>query len=227
MNNQLIQLKVKQRLNKLDSQDYDNIPTWMIVEAFNKAQREVAREKTKLGELDKQAIEDLNPILVKTPLEGNWNKTYFQSVPRPNDFMSYNKIVPVATREDCTNPRRLKTYLVEEGNIEFIVKDPFRKPSFKWGETVVTMMNSAFRIWSMDEFQVESADLYYYRFPKDISVSGSVDPSTGVTSSQEQQCEFKDDLVEVIIDRAVSIIAGDIESVNEYQISNTSVQRQQ
>jgi hypothetical protein len=38
MLNQTIVLKVKQRLNKLDSQDYDNLETWQIIEAFNKAQ---------------------------------------------------------------------------------------------------------------------------------------------------------------------------------------------
>ena len=37
MNNATIQLKVQQRLNKLASQDYDNIECWQIVEAFNKA----------------------------------------------------------------------------------------------------------------------------------------------------------------------------------------------
>ena len=38
MNNQILQLKIKQRLNKLDSNDYDNIEHWQIIEAFNKAQ---------------------------------------------------------------------------------------------------------------------------------------------------------------------------------------------
>ena len=38
MNNTIIQLKIKQRLNKLDSQDYDNLECWQIVDAFNKGQ---------------------------------------------------------------------------------------------------------------------------------------------------------------------------------------------
>ena len=37
MNNDTLQLKLKQRLNKLDSQDYDNIEPWQMIEAFNKA----------------------------------------------------------------------------------------------------------------------------------------------------------------------------------------------
>ena len=43
MNNDTLQLKLKQRLNKLDSQDYDNIEPWQMIEAFNKAQLEWCR----------------------------------------------------------------------------------------------------------------------------------------------------------------------------------------
>ena len=45
MLNSTIQIKIKQRLNKLDSQDYDNIECWQVVEAFNKAQVEWARRQ--------------------------------------------------------------------------------------------------------------------------------------------------------------------------------------
>ena len=36
MDNSTVQLKLKQRLNKLDSQDFDNIESWQFIEAFNK-----------------------------------------------------------------------------------------------------------------------------------------------------------------------------------------------
>ena len=45
MNNNLLQIKIKQRLNKLASFDYDNIECWMIQEAFNKAQLEWVRRR--------------------------------------------------------------------------------------------------------------------------------------------------------------------------------------
>ena len=38
MLNSAILIKVKQRLNKLASNDYDNIETWQIIEAFDKGQ---------------------------------------------------------------------------------------------------------------------------------------------------------------------------------------------
>ena len=45
MLNSTIVIKLKQRLNKLDSQDYDNIECWQAVEAFNKAQVEWCRRQ--------------------------------------------------------------------------------------------------------------------------------------------------------------------------------------
>jgi hypothetical protein len=45
MNNNLLQLKIKQRLNKLSSMDYDNIECWQVQEAFNKAQLEWVRRQ--------------------------------------------------------------------------------------------------------------------------------------------------------------------------------------
>ena len=45
MLNSTLRLKIQQRLNKLASQDYDNIECWQIVEAFNKAQIEWVRRQ--------------------------------------------------------------------------------------------------------------------------------------------------------------------------------------
>ena len=57
MLNSTILIKVKQRLNKLDSQDYINVEAWQILEAFNKAQVDWCRRNlhgtntTKEGDL--------------------------------------------------------------------------------------------------------------------------------------------------------------------------------
>ena len=72
MLNSTIQLKIKQRLNKLDSQDYDNLECWHIVEAFNKAQVEWCRRQlhgfNQFKEGDEQSnrrIDDLQILLTE------------------------------------------------------------------------------------------------------------------------------------------------------------------
>ena len=38
------------------------------------------------------------------------------------------------------------------------------------------------------------------------------------------ECEFKDDIIELIIDEAVKILAGDIESHNQQQTATSQVE---
>ena len=77
MNNNTLLIKLKQRLNKLDSQDFDNIECWQFVEAFNKAQVEWCRRNLHGGnmykegdELSKKRIDDLQPLLIELSLTG-------------------------------------------------------------------------------------------------------------------------------------------------------------
>ena len=57
--------------------------------------------------------------------------------------------------------------------------------------------------------------LVYYRTPRRIEIVGSVDPYTGNAVVADVISEFKDDIVEVIIDHAVSTLAGDISDSNQ------------
>jgi hypothetical protein len=52
-----------------------------------------------------------------------------------------------------------------------------------------------------------------------------VDPYTGVQSTQNVECEFKDDIIELIIDETVSILAGDMESGNQFSRGTETAER--
>ena len=67
--------------------------------------------------------------------------------------------------------------------------------------------------------------LIYYRQPIKIQIVGCVDPYTNIASTVEVQCEFKDDIVELIIDEAASILAGDIESGNQFSRGTETAER--
>ena len=86
MNNQILQLKIKQRLNKLDSNDYDNIEPWQIIEAFNKAQMQWVRRnlhgfnRNQEGdEGSKRRIDDIQILLVDQVLTGTTRALFFES----------------------------------------------------------------------------------------------------------------------------------------------------
>ena len=48
-----------------------------------------------------------------------------------------------------------------------------------------------------------------------IEILNCTDPYTQVASPADVTCEFKDDVVELLIDEAVSIVAGDIELASQ------------
>ncbi len=232
MNNITLQLKVKQRLNKLDSQDYDNIQCWQIVEAFNKAQVEWVRRQvqgvniTKTGdEQTKVRIDDLQKLLKEEPLVLSDRGLYVQSQELPKDYLFFKRLDGHANKGCCDNPMAMTiTYLAEEENVPLLLGDELKKPSFEWGETFCTLVGNKIRIYTNGEFGFHESHLMYYRLPRFIQIAGCVDPYTTLQSTADITCEFKDDIAEILVDEAVNILSGDIESTTQYQISQQNVQ---
>jgi hypothetical protein len=230
MNNQILQLKIKQRLNKLSSNDYDNIESWQIIEAFNKAQLQWVRRQLHAGnarkegdEGSKRRIDDLQILLVDQVLTGTQNAKYFESTSLPSDYLEFKRVSTLA-KSECCPADSMTVYLAEEANVDSLLNDNFRNPSFEWGETFCTLFNDTLRIYTDNKFTVINPTLTYYRKPVYIQITGTIDPYTGLTSTTDVSCEFRDDITELIIDECVGILAGDIESINQLQIAKQSVE---
>lgn len=230
MTNNLLRLKFQQRLNKLSTFDYDNIECWQISEAFNKAQREWYRRqvhgfnsKKESSEQSIALIDDLQKFITVDVLNGENTDSYFLTDLLPTDYSYFIKISALANKDLCKG-RLMTVYLAEEANADVLVSDAFKGPSFEWGETFTTVDTNRFKIYTNNDFFVQSATLSYYRKPLDVTFDNCINPATGVINSN-QECEFKDDVVELIIDNAVAIIAGDIESFNQFQRADTNAQK--
>jgi len=230
MLNSTIVIKLKQRLNKLDSQDFDNIECWQAVESFNKAQVEWCRRQlhginiTKEGDEQSTRRKDDLQVLLTTEELATVDKKDFFSLPIPTDYLQWKRVDAFACK-DCCEDRRMTIYLAEEGNLNQLLRDKAKKPSFEWAETFATLINNNIHVYTNDEFEISDASLTYYRQPRQIQVQGCVDPYTNIESLTEVESEFKDDIIELIIDEAVSILAGDIESGNQYGRGTETAER--
>jgi hypothetical protein len=230
MNNQTILIKIKQRVNKLASNDYDNIENWQVLEAFNKGVVAWCRRnlhglnvKQTGDEQSKARIDDLQVILVDTPVNFVKRDGYYDTT-LPADYFEWKRISAKATNSCCDKPRPIVITLAEEANVDEINRDFLKKPSFEWGETYCTMKNNVLKVHTNNEFDVTEGILFYYKQPRHIEIAGTVNPYTGVTSVANVECEFKDDLVELFVDEAAKIIAGDIESFNQQQTATQQVE---
>ena len=231
MDNNLLQIKIKQRLNKLASLDYDNIECWQIAEAFNKAQLEWVRRQVhgnnirKEGdESTKMLIDDLQRLLVESLINTTDNTVYYSTDVIPTNYLYFKRLSAFATTDCCTQPRLMTIYLAEVADADVLLSDAFRSPSFEWSETFATMQNDQFRIYTNNLFTIANASLTYYRMPTNVEFFNCVNPSTGATYGTDVPCEFKDDIVEMIIDDAVALLAGDIEQFNQYTRNKSNSQ---
>jgi hypothetical protein len=215
MSNTLLQIKVKERLNKLSSNDYDNVEGWQIVEAFNKFQLAWCRDRIKEDEGTKKHLVDLEVLLTTTQLLGTNKKLYFETVLLPEDFFEYKRTIATATHPDCELERRIKVTLENEGDVDELLGDDNARPDFDWAETFATLVGGRLRIYTDERFAVQEAEMLYYRYPKNVLIAGTVDPSTGQVSPKDVVCEFKRDVFEILVDGAAGILAGDIESFNQ------------
>ena len=230
MLNSTLIIKVKQRLNKLDSQDFDNIECWTVVEAFNKAQVEWVRRQLHginiVKEGDEQStrrIDDLQLLLgtINIPFVKSEISSYADL---PDNYLQWKR-VDITAKKGCCDDRRMSVYLAEEGNLNQLLFDNAKKPSFEWAETFATLKSNKVNVYTNNEFDITSGALTYYRQPVRIEVQGCVDPYTGVQTITDVECEFKDDIVELLIDEAASILAGDIESGNQFSRGTETAER--
>jgi hypothetical protein len=231
MNNATIQLKVKQRLNKLASNDYDNIECWQVVEAFNKGQVAWCRRnlhglniKQTGDEQSKRRIDDLQVILTEVPIALTDMGDYYESNGIPANYFEWKRVDGAASNDCCNDPRKMVIYLAEEANVDELLRDKMKQPNFEWGETFCTLKDNNLRIYTNGEFDIPNANLSYYRQPRYIEIAGCVDPYTQTQSAVDVECEFKDDIIELFIDEAVKILGGDIESFSQVQTATQQVE---
>ena len=232
MDNYLLQIKVKQRLNKLASSDYDNLECWQIAEAFNKAQLEFCRrqihgvnQKQEGDESSKMLIDDmqklliLNQSLVPVPILAS-NK--FQEAELPSRYLYFKRVSAKSLPIDggpckgCTgaDQRTMNIHLEEVADVGELLSSELSWPSIEWNETFCTLASNKVQIYTNGFFEVENILLSYYRKPLEVEINKCINPSDDSIFTEDVECEFKDDIVEMIIDEAVSILAGDIELFN-------------
>jgi hypothetical protein len=146
-----------------------------------------------------------------------------------NFFNEENWLIPNHV-ENLIKTKNLKVIFFNEHESYNNLKESIKELSIiinkkQLNEEQFYVINNNINIYTNGEFDVQAADLIYYRQPIKIQIQNCVDPYTGITSTTEVECEFKDDIIELIIDEAVSILAGDIESGNQFTRGTQTAER--
>ncbi|MGI9143619.1 MAG: hypothetical protein ACR2IJ_10575 [Fluviibacter sp.] len=231
MNNATLQIKIKQRLNKLASLDYDNFECWQILEAFNKAQVEWVRRQVHGNNLHKEGdesskvlIDDLQRLLTEQNMTFENKDQFYQTQELPKDYLFFKRL-DLMVGKDCCPPHRVNTFIAEQADVADLLADNYRNPSWEWGETFSVFGNNRIRVYREEDWNMDTISLMYYRTPRKVEFAGCVNLATGGTSAADVEAEFKDDVMELLIEETCLILAGDIESQLQLQKGQTTTER--
>jgi len=212
--------KIALRLNKLYSQDYNDIDLYKITEAVNKAVDDVVRRGLKGNNQKREGDEETSfvvddfAILLKSESSKVSKHDLFDTIVIPEDYRYYKRLTPIVSKNKCKNVR-IKSTFIEEANIDEYLNDFNSKPSFDFEETFHTEFGRTFKIFHNKDFTIDNVTLTYYRNPKYIDLENE-DPKS--------IWEFKEDLCELIVDESVKTLAGDTENVNSYQLADKRIE---
>lgn len=215
-------IKLRLRLNKLHSSDYDDIPDWTAVEAINKEQVEFVRRQfhgnnvTQEGDEESRIrVEDLQILLIEKDLKGTSKPLFFESEKLPDNYFFFKRVIPLASKDDCKG-RPMYSVLIEESNVPTYLSDWSMQPSFEWAQSFHTLVGNRLRVYTNNDFKIDKAVFMYYRKPQMMDIAGYTHED-GVVST-DKDIEFNEHIAEIILDGAVARIASDIESLNQTQL---------
>lgn len=202
----------------------------MIAEAFNKAmdawvsrQLQGINQTKSTAEGSIRSIDKLQVILTQAPLTLT-NTGIYSEASLPSDYVEWSRLSADAQKADCCPPRKLKIFLGEEADIDIALLDKNRQPSYEWAETVATVMNNTFRIYTNGCFDIVNPTITYYRKPAHIKIAGCTDPDTGNIVTSDVECEFSNTVTETIIDEGAAILADDMDNYNKMQVLNQNAE---
>lgn len=211
----------KQRLQKQDTNFNSNFLDEEWEDAFNKAVSDWVRRQhhgfnqfKESDEQTEQRVDDLQILLKDRKISVSNRGIYSETTVFPKDYRYYKRLTPIVTKNNCKKVS-IKSFFVEESNVDDYIKDWTFKPSFDFEETFHTLVSNKFRVYHNNDFSVDEVLLTYYRNPAYISCS---------KRNYDVVWEWKDDVAEIIIDEAVKILAGDIENNSGFELANKRVE---
>ena len=189
------------------NKEINNCPRKQVLLDLNKAINEWVRRqlhgKNQTQEGDEEStirVDDLQVLLKPSSLNSRNKGLFNQTDKLPIDYLHYKRVTPVVNKGKCSKIR-IKSHLREEANVD----DLNLLPSFKFEETFHTLMGNRINIYHNKDFNIDKVDIIYYKKPKVYEFS---------KPRLNDNIEFKEDVCELLVDDACTIISSDLQDLN-------------
>lgn len=223
----------KQKLNKIDSQQYKNLRVpeidWKINEAVDIFIKLVAQPRIKnhLGfETSQRSIDDLRTIVVDEAvlaLANNADGTYTGTI--PTDYQFYSSAEMTISKTDCTAKTARAIQIQHDDRDQ---ESPFDKSSFNWGEVNVRFYEDGIKIFTdstfaVDEFRLDYIKKHLYiHNAQDFLPGATYNLPDGTVLAGSQDCVLPEHTHREIVDIAVLIATGELQ-MPDYQIKQNKL----
>ena len=231
--------KIDQKLNKLSTNEHQQINLEDKILALNEAQIKLIKQKVDgqntvsgLG-LDafKKRYEDLQSLVVTynhQPLDltllnaelNQWKANIHLLVPK---YMFYIDSYVLADKGRCTDRKIwINRDLAKHGDIQFILNNDHYKPSFEYQETFNFISSDEISVFTDGTFTPKQIFISYMRYPDYINKEGYI--MLDGEPSYDQNCELETYLEDELLDITVQSLAMYTENMSAVQTAQMRIQ---
>jgi len=214
--------KIDQKLNKLSTNEHQQIALEDKILALNEAQIKLLKQKVDgfstasgLGaDAFKKRYEDLQslvvayndgelPLTIKNPELNQWAANVHTLEPK---YMFYVDSYVLADKGRCQDRKLwINRDLAKHGDLQYCLNNVHYKPSFEYQETFNFLSSDEISIFTDGTFTPTKIYISYFRYPVYINKSGYImmdgEPST------DQDCELELYLEDELLDLTVQNLA--------------------
>jgi len=230
--------KIDQKLNKLSTQEHQQIPLEDKILALNEAQIKIIKQKmdgistsSGLG-LDafKKRYEDLQRLVENyedhplniTELDSRINQWVVDLTGLTPAYMFYIDCYILADKGKCKDRIIwIDRELAKHADISLLLQNTNYKPSFEYQETFNFIASDQISVFTDGTFTPTKLYLSYIRYPLYIDKSGYV--KLDGSDSVDQDCELKNYLEDELVDLAVQNLAMYTENASAAQSAQARI----
>jgi hypothetical protein len=231
--------KIDQKLNKLSTNEHQQINLEDKILALNEAQIKLIKQKVDgqntvsgLG-LDafKKRYEDLQSLVMTynhqplsltllNPELNQWMANLDDLDPK---YMFYIDSYVLADKGRCTNRKIwINRDLAKHGDIQFVLNNDHYKPSFEYQETFNSISSNEINVFTDGTFIPKQIFMSYMRYPEYINKEGYI--MLDGEPSFDQNCELETYLEDELLDLTVQSLAMYTENMSAVQTAQMRIQ---
>ena len=214
--------KIDQKLNKLSTNEHQQIQLEDKILALNEAQIKLIKQKidgisivSGMGmDAFKKRYEDLQSLVMNynhqplvlvedDPNLNQWKADVHQLEPK---YMFYLDSYILADKGRCIDRKIwINRDLAKHGDLQFILNNEHYKPSFEYQETFNLISSDDISIFTDGTFVPKTINIMYMRYPQYINKEGYI--MLDGTPSFNQDCELETYLEDELLDLTVQNLA--------------------